>query len=158
MCVAMSRAKHGFFCIGNLQMLAKVNPMWSEIVGLARQHNIISSKLKLTCHSHFKNDIEVNSPSQFDLRPEGGCKLACQKRLKCGHTCPRLCHPADRDHVKYKCAKPCFKVIAWCGHNCQQPCSHPGECEECSVKISKLLKICGHQVMVRWVTIKNRYS
>lgn len=148
-CVALSRAKHGLYCIGNLDMLAEANFEWSEVLRTAQRNNLLGSELVLTCGQHPQNDIYVQRPLDFERRPDGGCQLMCGSRLRCGHMCQLHCHAVDRDHVKYKCTKPCSKIIPWCGHYCQQQCSHPGECSECTFLVKKTVRLCGHEIDFR---------
>ena len=149
-CVALSRAKHGFFVIGNFTMLsqAKGGEKWSNIV--RSLENRVGKELCLTCTKHPRNDINARSAHDFDLRPEGGCKLPCDARLKCGHVCKLLCHNYDTDHKEYKCLSPCHKIIKKCGHRCTRPCSHKDKCEaKCSEMVPKHIKECQHQVLFR---------
>ena len=70
-CVALSRARHGFYCIGNLEMLKMSNRKWSQIIESAQRANSYGVGLALTCGKHPANDILAIEPSDFDLRPSG---------------------------------------------------------------------------------------
>lgn len=151
-CVAFSRAKRGFYCIGNFDMFGGEH--WSNIKELARKQNVIGTKLALTCKMHKKkhtnfDTTNVDTLNQFNLRPDWGCDLDCNSRLLCGHTCPRKCHTNDINHLKYKCEKSCGKIMALCNHSCQKQCSHAGECNQCSVLVEKKVNFCRHNVNIR---------
>lgn len=144
-CVALSRAKKGMYCIGNMQMLAKV-PLWSKIIHTLRENNQIGSALRLCCQNHPDTHTLVSKASDFQKVPEGGCSLPCEFRLGCGHVCTRACHPYDSSHKEFQCMKPCQKVICQDGHRCPLVCSQ--ECQPCQVKMPKTILRCGHKQMV----------
>ncbi|XP_019799428.1 NFX1-type zinc finger-containing protein 1 [Tursiops truncatus] len=144
-CVALSRAKKGMYCIGNMQMLAKV-PLWSKIIHTLRENNQIGSALQLCCQNHPVIHTSVSKASDFQKVPEGGCSLPCEFRLGCGHVCTRACHPYDSLHKEFQCMKPCQKVICQDGHRCPLVCFQ--ECQPCQVKVPKVILRCGHEQMV----------
>uniref|UniRef100_A0A8C0YTZ7 Zinc finger NFX1-type containing 1 n=2 Tax=Canis lupus familiaris TaxID=9615 RepID=A0A8C0YTZ7_CANLF len=144
-CVALSRAKKGMYCIGNMQMLAKV-PLWSKIIHTLRENNQIGRTLQLCCQNHPDTHTFVSKASDFQKVPEGGCSLPCEFRLGCGHVCTRACHPYDSSHKEFQCMKPCQKVICQDGHRCPLVCFQ--ECQPCQVKVRKIIVRCGHEQMV----------
>ncbi|KAF6089884.1 zinc finger NFX1-type containing 1 [Phyllostomus discolor] len=144
-CVALSRAKKGMYCIGNMQMLAKV-PLWSKIIHTLRENNQIGQTLRLCCQNHPNTYTVVSKASDFQRVPEGGCNLPCEFRLDCGHVCTRACHPYDPLHKKFQCMKPCQKVICKDRHRCPLVCFQ--ECQPCQVKVPKVILRCGHEQMV----------
>ncbi|KAM5246213.1 NFX1-type zinc finger-containing protein 1 [Ctenodactylus gundi] len=144
-CVALSRAKKGMYCIGNMQMLAKV-PLWSRIIHTLRENNQIGQTLQLCCQNHPETHTLVSKASDFQKVPEGGCSLPCEFRLSCGHVCTRACHPYDSSHKKFQCMKPCQKVICPDGHRCPLVCFQ--ECQPCQVKVLKIIPQCSHEQMV----------
>lgn len=150
-CVALSRAKHGLYCMGNLEMLSQSSVDWSQVVMMARARGLLNDGLPVTCGQHAHNDMRITLPRDFERRPDGGCQLVCGERLQCGHVCTMHCHPLDREHAAYVCSKTCPKRMAKCGHYCQMPCSHPGECVGCGVLVNKRIKQCGHIVKIRFV-------
>lgn len=92
----------------------------------------------------------MTQPEQFELRPNGGCQLACEFRLsRCGHSCTLRCHTFDREHKEYKCTKKCDKQIEKCKHPCKQQCSHDGICKTCAIIVDKTIEECGHSVKIR---------
>ena len=92
--------------------------------------------------------MAVKKPSDFDRRPNGGCHLPCEFRLKCGHQCTLSCHAFDREHKEFMCTKRCDKIMPRCGHQCKQPCSHQDECNRCTMKVNKIISGCGHIVQI----------
>ncbi|NWS74149.1 ZNFX1 protein, partial [Crotophaga sulcirostris] len=144
-CVALSRAKKGLYCIGNMRMLGKV-PLWSKIIHTLRQKGHIGQSLVLCCQNHPETKTLVSKAADFSKVPEGGCNRPCEFRLSCGHVCTRACHPYDAQHKEYQCLKPCPKVLCADGHRCQRSCYEP--CGPCMVIVEKTISKCGHLQMV----------
>ncbi|CAJ0955631.1 unnamed protein product [Ranitomeya imitator] len=140
-CVALSRAKKGLFCIGNMELLSKV-PLWSAINDVLQENGLIGKELKLQCVNHPNAATYVSKSSDFVDVPEGGCKIPCQFRLNCGHVCPLLCHPYDQQHKNVVCRKPCAKRVCDNGHKCRKLCSDP--CGKCEEVVQKQIPLCGH--------------
>ena len=158
-CVALSRAKHGLYVIGNFKFIAESEKksIWKNLIDTIKLNKNIGRSLSLTCGAHPENDVEVNEISDFDKRPDGGCLLPCNFRLKCGHVCPRKCHANyDNDHSKYECQKKCGKKMESCGHLCEQKCGTKHKCNKCHVKVYKEIEECGHMVKIRCDTIPTR--
>ncbi|XP_034642892.1 NFX1-type zinc finger-containing protein 1 [Trachemys scripta elegans] len=144
-CVALSRAKKGLYCIGNMGMLGKV-PLWSKIIHTLREKGHIGRSLMLCCQNHPDTRTLVSKGADFCRVPEGGCSRPCEFRLNCGHVCTRACHPYDLEHKEFQCMKPCQKVLCKDGHRCPQLCFE--HCGPCMVKVLKTIPKCGHQQMV----------
>ena len=141
-CVALSRAKAGFYCIGNFNMLREKSLLWENIIQDLAAKQLIGEALQLCCKNHPSNTFSVRMPKDFGTKaPEGGCLLNCDFRLACGHVCTKKCHSLNSDHIQYKCTKPCSRACPE-GHVCQRPCYR--SCGECMVKITKTLPTCGH--------------
>lgn len=51
-CVALSRAKHGFYIIGNMTTLSKGSKIWKTINIELLKQNAIGSELDLMCNTH----------------------------------------------------------------------------------------------------------
>ncbi|NXU02820.1 ZNFX1 protein, partial [Buphagus erythrorhynchus] len=144
-CVALSRAKKGLYCIGNMRMLGKV-PLWNEIIQTLEKNGHIGQSLELCCQNHPETKTQVSTGEDFNRVPEGGCTRPCEFRLSCGHVCTRACHPYDPEHKEYQCLKPCQKVLCADGHRCPKSCYK--RCGECMVKVEKTISKCGHKQMV----------
>lgn len=59
-CVALSRAKHGFFIFGNAETLASKSPLWYEVVSLmarSSDEQRIGPVLPLTCQKHQRQTL-----------------------------------------------------------------------------------------------------
>ena len=174
-CVSLSRARHGFYCIGNFSMLNKTSQenIWQKIVPDMESKGNVGTALEVHCINHPENKFLVADPEGFDeASPAGGCNLPCGVRLKCGHTCPKNCHLTDPEHRLYKCRKPCGKKCKL-GHDCKLICSEQCVCRElvekkfpgcehtmpvmchieiallrCEEKVSKDIPRCGHTQLV----------
>ena len=145
-CVSLSRAKEGFYLIGNLSMLrGKENTVWPEIISDLERKQCVGKSLPLYCRVHKDQKVFAETPEDFHKCPEGGCGQLCGSRLACRHRCPRVCHPNDMDHKKYKCLKDCPKTLP-CGHKCQSRCfACSSGCKPCSAATVKVLS-CGHEI------------
>ena len=144
-CVSLSRAKKGFYAIGNFSMLEdKGTTIWPEIISHLTANKCIGEALPLYCQQHPDQTVAATLPEDFHKCPEGGCQRKCETRLTCGHVCKRLCHPYDREHIKFKCFEKCSKVLR-CGHTCRYKCYEcSNSCPPCSVLVQKTLPSCGH--------------
>ncbi|KAK3095095.1 hypothetical protein FSP39_010254 [Pinctada imbricata] len=157
-CVALSRAKHGFFVIGNLKLMAKKSKLWKKVIYYAKRENAFGDGLYLQCQNH-PNDagIFAEKPSDFQKAPMGGCMKPCEFRLRCGHTCAQVCHIIGADHKDYRCRKPCKKKI--CdnkGHRCKKLCYQ--NCGDCTIPVEKLIPRCGHKDLVPCYLDPNKHS
>ena len=95
-CVALSRARHGFYIIGNMEQLCLSSDLWKNIKHQLMEQNSIGDSLALKCENHPKN-ISFNSKADdiYENSPLGGCKLPC--------SCSRKCHIVDMkclNHVR----------------------------------------------------------
>ncbi|KAG9353375.1 hypothetical protein JZ751_017954 [Albula glossodonta] len=144
-CVALSRAKKGLYCVGNLSMFGKVQ-LWSGILHTLRERGQVGHALALCCQNHPGTRALVSCADDFKQAPEGGCTLPCEFRLDCGHVCTRACHPYDADHKKFECIKRCQKVLCKLGHRCPDLCYQ--QCDDCRVHVEKVIPLCQHRQMV----------
>ncbi|XP_051562536.1 NFX1-type zinc finger-containing protein 1-like [Myxocyprinus asiaticus] len=144
-CVALSRAKMGLYCIGNMAMLSKVT-LWSNILHCLRENGQVGHALTLSCQNHPEKQSLVSTADDFKCAPEGGCEQPCEYRLECGHVCARMCHPYDADHKEYNCIKNCPKVLCELGHKCPRRCYQ--KCDPCQVLIVKIIPSCQHKQKV----------
>ncbi|XP_020558865.1 NFX1-type zinc finger-containing protein 1 isoform X2 [Oryzias latipes] len=145
-CVALSRAKKGLYCIGNSSILSRV-PLWSNIFHTLRGKDQIGEALTLCCQNHSDRRVKASCAADFKQAPEGGCNQPCQYRLDCGHVCSRVCHPSDLEHKKFKCSKKCEKILCDLGHRCTLVCHQ--ECpKKCPMKVEKIVPKCQHSQMI----------
>ena len=146
-CVALSRAKMGFYCIGNFQLLRKEGEIWEKLIPILEKKKLIGPVLRLRCENHPDKVTETKAAEDFSKVPEGGCSLDCGIRLDCGHSCVLKCHSYDRKHVEYKCPKMCPHVCQ-VGHACLYPCHYPKLCPPCEEQVEKVIPSCGHTLFM----------
>ena len=101
-CVALSRARKGFYVIGNFTLLASQSRLWSKIVNDMQREKCFGTSLLLACQKHPQTTIEAATATDFAKAPEGGCLLPCGSRMPCGHVCGLPCHPYDPEHEMIK--------------------------------------------------------
>ena len=145
-CVALSRARQGFYCIGNFTLLKSHCMLWKEICDDLETKNAIGQTLTLICKRH-SNVNEVKNWSDIQRFSLGGCGKRCGARLDCGHACDRACHPTDEFHVPGQCLKVCWKSCPN-GHQCQKYCHYPYGCF-CACPMVKIIPLCGHQQIIQ---------
>ena len=157
-CVAMSRAKKGFYLIGNFKHLAQNSKLWSNIVFNAEKKQLIGENLNLFCQNHPHKKIEIKHFNDFqNCCINGGCNEICNERIiECGHTCEQKCHIID--HKYFQCMKPCERLFKNCSlnHKCNQICFK--DCLECSFYVKKILPKCGHSINMKCSTNPNDYK
>ncbi|XP_041454409.1 NFX1-type zinc finger-containing protein 1-like [Lytechinus variegatus] len=139
-CVALSRAKEGLYCIGNFTLYSKKCKLWRGIYDDLIANCRIGDVLNLQCYNHPHNKTDVKRAADFQKVPNGGCGIPCGTLLNCGHVCVNLCHPVDRLHENYICPKPCTNKCER-GHDCSEICGI--KCPPCRKKMEKKLP-CGH--------------
>ncbi|KAF8768116.1 NFX1-type zinc finger-containing protein 1-like [Argiope bruennichi] len=144
-CVSLSRAKKGLFCIGNFNLLAEKSELWKNIVETLKQNNAIGPSLQLMCQNHPGVSNIVQNDQDFDSVPEGGCSRKCEYRLSCGHVCSLMCHPYDSEHLEIRCLKPCSKKCDY-GHPCTKKCYK--DCAPCETRVSKTIPGCDHVIQI----------
>ncbi len=140
--VALSRAKHGMYVIGNFDMLTRYEKLWRDIYETTDNRSK-GTALPLVCQLH-ANACTVSTVDDFQNVPDGGCRKPCGFRNACGHTCPRLCHADDIEHKRSICNQPCSKAkpFANCNHKCPYKCSE--ECGDCPTPVIRLMPGCNH--------------
>ncbi|CAL1285238.1 unnamed protein product [Larinioides sclopetarius] len=144
-CVALSRARKGLYCIGNFGLLAEKSNLWKNIIKTLEDNQAIGPSLLLMCQNHPGTSRAVKNVDDFDLVPEGGCTLQCEFRLLCGHQCSLKCHPYDPKHEDIQCPKPCSRRCSE-GHLCAMKCYE--ECLPCAFPLPKMIELCGHTIQV----------
>lgn len=145
-CVALSRARKGLYCIGNISMLAGKCELWGNIKAYLEQQQAIGPALVTYCQNHKSTKVEMRTAQDFKNAPEGGCTLPCDFRLDCGHKCEMVCHPVDPEHKDYVCGKRCNKEVCSLLHRCKKLCHHGEPCGPCQQQVIKVLPICNHPV------------
>lgn len=141
-CVALSRARKGFYCIGNFNLLNSHSKLWKEICDDLRTKQAIGDNLQLICKRH-KAITSARWARDITLCHLGGCTMPCGDRLDCGHACDKLCHASDEYHMAGFCSKLCVNACP-SNHRCQSRCHYPDKCPKCKVPVLKTLT-CGHE-------------
>ena len=139
-CVALSRAKCGLYCIGNFDFLQQCSKLWSALVDDVRSDGLLGDKLPLHCARHDITTL-VASEADFSKVPDGGCDRPCGvKYSTCEHICPKSCHSDDINHTN-PCKEPCLKDCPK-GHRCKRLCSE--DCGKCRQIVHKIIPACKH--------------
>ncbi|EFX71347.1 hypothetical protein DAPPUDRAFT_129702 [Daphnia pulex] len=136
-CVALSRAKHGFYMIGNMQNLQGKSRLWNGISRILDNDGQIGPDFGLRCDVH---GVVTQAHKVTDFPPEGGCMNKCSSKMPCGHICPKMCHADDRDHALVKCQELCTRFCP-VGHPCPKKCF--AVCNPC---VKRMIPECGHEV------------
>ncbi|KAJ3560209.1 hypothetical protein NP233_g10990 [Leucocoprinus birnbaumii] len=140
--VALSRAKHGLYILGNASNLRQ-NPTWSTILDEMEDRDQIGSAFPIICPRHPEQARLVTKPGEIPLyAPVGGCTLPCNARLLCGHMCGSACHAALDDHRSAKCLEPCNRTPCPRRHPCSKRCFD--DCGDCMFPMYDVLLPCGH--------------
>ena len=129
-CVAISRAKRGFFLFGNAGLLQSQSELWHQVITIMEKQpppDRVGMVFPITCRRHGKQTT-IRYPDDWKHN-DGGCDEQCNETLDCGHNCTLRCHPYDHETVK--CNVKCTKQLP-CGHICLNSCSDSCICE-CSV-------------------------
>ena len=138
-CVALSRAKHGMYILGNATMFEPFK-LWRQV--LASIAN--GPSFRMQCQKHPATFTDVKTPDDFINVADGGCCKPCDQRLNCGHACQQRCHSDSHDGVR--CIQPCNRPRK-CGHICPLPCYK--ECGDCLTQVERVMPICGHSCQMK---------
>ena len=101
-CVAMSRAKHGLYVIGNFSKLfITKSSLWRSLVQTMKTKEKFGTSLPLVCKGH-GTTTEVRTSEDFTLVADGGCSRPCVSRLPCRHMyqCYNGCGPCKDMVIK----------------------------------------------------------
>ena len=101
-CVALSRARRGFYIFGNAQLMACESGTWAAVIDImygnkskvkvtTGQPRRLGFNLPLYCSRHDRK-LWIENPADFDCL-HGGCDVKCGGVLPCQHVCPYRCHP-----------------------------------------------------------------
>ncbi|CAH1269010.1 ZNFX1 [Branchiostoma lanceolatum] len=158
-CVALSRAKKGFYAIGNLTMLSQTSTLWSKVIKSSKNcgskavwadtsrcaaKTTLIPSLWRTLRKTLKRHLKV-----------AACGPVISGKLTCGHVCASICHPIDPEHKEYKCKKPCVNVLCDLGHKCPKICYET--CGDCQVLLEKTIPKCQHKQMVPCFTSPSEF-
>lgn len=135
-CVALSRAKRGFYVFGNGELLCQESLTWVGVVetfydkrgstpktGPAKR---LGFRLPLQCKKHGRMTF-IEEPDDWAMI-NGGCERKCRSNLPCGHICMLRCHPFP--HSAINCTQRCQTTLD-CGHLCSAVCCDPHRCTIC---------------------------
>jgi helicase required for RNAi-mediated heterochromatin assembly 1 len=122
-CVALSRARLGFYIFGNATLLSR-DPLWDQVLSImSKNPKRVGDSFPIQCVKHNRKS-EVQYPRDWDGR--FGCNQKCTELLDCKHKCPLTCHSFP--HTVVICKAKCLRPLI-CGHLCGLECS-----QECSCK------------------------
>lgn len=85
--VACSRARDGFYVLGNANLMGRVEH-WAKRIDVFRERGVLGSSFPACCSRHPGRVYEVFEPEQFQQIPP--CPVVCDEVLSCGHRCNEL--------------------------------------------------------------------
>ena len=141
--VACSRARNGFYIVGNSTLLRTVG-MWESIIASFQAKGRIGPSFLTHCSRHPDFVQSVSQPQQF--RELKTCDIACNHIFDCGHKCPEKCHEPAL-HSRMRCGTVIDELLP-CDHTCHVKCADldRGAKRECTVKLDPVVLSCGHSV------------
>ncbi|KAH9048671.1 hypothetical protein EDB83DRAFT_2632697, partial [Lactarius deliciosus] len=140
--VALSRAKHGLYVLGNASNLRK-NETWRTVLDEMEKEDQLGYAIPIICSRHPDERQLISEPGQIPTRaPGGGCLRPCEYSLSCGHVCPSMCHTDLDNHRRMKCDQPCVRVTCPRAHPCSKLCSE--DCGSCTFPVYDVELPCGH--------------
>ncbi|KAF2014622.1 P-loop containing nucleoside triphosphate hydrolase protein [Aaosphaeria arxii CBS 175.79] len=118
-CVALSRARRGFYLFGDAEGMAVASDLWGEVVKIMCNRSKIEQGcrpprgqplrvgyfLPLQCVTH-KRKWWIGTPEDWNYI-NGGCDEKCCSVLPCGHNCTLFCHPFSHDQIN------CMQNTEW---------------------------------------------
>ncbi|KAL9598369.1 MAG: hypothetical protein Q9219_004531 [cf. Caloplaca sp. 3 TL-2023] len=141
--VACSRARNGFYIVGNSTLLRTVD-MWKSIINNFQTKGRIGTFFTTQCSRHPHLIKAVSLPQHFE--EVTACEKPCRHVFDCGHQCTETCHEPTL-HSRMRCEKPCNKRHIRCGHQCTKTCGEP--CGDCVQIVSDDSLPCGHKRFVK---------
>ena len=138
--VMCSRAKHGFYVVGNAQAL-EADVVWRSIIDVFAAKRSIANAIKLQCDRHPKYYTFASSAEDFVQFAQ--CNVPCDQELDCGHLCTEACHDPSL-HEIIPCKSPCERKLI-CGHKCHKLCGE--QCGPCEKKRRRYQPSCGHYAL-----------
>lgn len=146
--VGCSRARNGFYVVGNASLMRGVE-MWHQIVDVLAAKGKIGPAFATCCPRHSDQTYTIHSPEQWRRIPE--CPVLCGHELLCGHLCSMACH-APSLHERAGCAKPCPRLHDRCGHPCTKLCGE--QCGDCTYPLQTFTLPCGHDIIQKCSAIE----
>ncbi|KAK0440271.1 hypothetical protein EV421DRAFT_1712588 [Armillaria borealis] len=144
--VALSRAQHGLYILGNASNLRQ-NSTWKTVIDEMEQRDQIGFGFPVICPRHPDQRNIITAPGQLKLTKLsiGGCCLPCDYRMDCGHNCPSMCH-LDLDNHRSMCDMPCLQTPCPRMHPCPKRCSD--KCGPCRFPLDNVELPCGHRASI----------
>ncbi|CDW79810.1 nfx1-type zinc finger-containing protein 1 [Stylonychia lemnae] len=151
--VALSRAKHGMYILGNGQSIRNAmkrsnynyQNLWTHVLDYLGQNQYLGNNLELACKSH-GNVTLISKAEDFNRSPYGLCQEFCNQELPCKHKCPKKCHDYDKTQLD-----PSGHKIDICQQQCirPHPCGHPCsfQCEKCKIQ----LQLCQKDLRLKFI-------
>ena len=126
--VACSRARDGFYIIGNANLMRQVD-IWNTIVTRLEERSLIGRAFKTRCHRHPYISQYVDTPGHFaKVAP---CPAKCEAILGCGHNCDYPCH-GPLLHERLICLQAVVRNHEDCAHEYDCLCGEPKrDCRVC---------------------------
>ena len=137
--VACSRARDGFYIVGNATLMRSCVGMWRLIIDELVAKGKLGPDFRTCCPRHPDRLFSVRFPHQWRQIPE--CEAICSTVLPCGHHCSMKCHPPAL-HDRIGCQEPCPRRQETCGHPCTKRCGE--DCGQCAFPLRTMALSCGH--------------
>lgn len=143
-CVALTRAKRGFYIFGDGELLYKPEfKTWKKVIGImANQEGPKADRLQIEPVSRLGESLPVRCKNHNQLTEirdagdwtniKGGCERKCDGQLPCDHNCTLTCHPFS--HERVICFEPCGKPLNCCGRPCKAECGKACVCKTCQLE------------------------
>jgi len=138
--VGCSRARNGFYIVGNASLMRGVE-MWHQIVDVLAAKGKIGPAFSACCPRHTDRTYSIQSPEQWRHIPD--CQVPCGHEFPCGHNCSMTCH-APSLHERACCDRPCPRIHDACDHPCTKLCGE--RCGDCTFPLQTFTLPCGHEV------------
>ena len=124
-CVALSRARVGFYLVGNMATLQMHSILWKKIQATLTKKRNIGNALPVQWQlSSTKGNAVINQ----------GTEQRRQCLESCGHTCEHLCHQNVTENEQQRiCYKQVDKYVEKCKHSHKMPCHMAPEEFTCEI-------------------------
>ncbi|MCJ1286113.1 hypothetical protein MMC26_005456 [Xylographa opegraphella] len=98
-CVALSRARRGFYLFGNDKLLRRASPLWNKVLRVMEEKpRRIGQALPITCTNHHVKTM-ITYPSEWES-VNGGCKTRCEDLSAAAPQAPDLFEGLFSDQSK----------------------------------------------------------